>query len=125
MRDSTETSVVTSGKRPLRLAAVRLSPGGYFAVAALLTFVALVCLRTERDLVALILIGITWLTVPLLVLTDRLIFDGTTLRRVGLFAWFCRLIGRPLMTFEVADIQRVEVTSMRTLRRGGNVRYRY
>lgn len=120
-----ETEQPARGKRPAGVAAVRLSPGGYFAAAALLTFVSLVCLRTERDFVALLLITITWTIIPVLVVSDRLIFNGITLWRTGLFAWTCRLVGRPLMSFDVSDIQRVEVTSMRTLRRGGNVRYRY
>jgi len=120
-----ETEPTARRRRRARVTAVRLSPGGYFAAASLLTFVSLVCLRTHRDLIALILIASTWTITPLLVLTDRLVFNGTTLWRTGLLAWACRLIGRPLMSFEVSDIQRLEVNSMRTLRRGGNVRYRY
>jgi tetratricopeptide (TPR) repeat protein len=102
-----------------------MSPGGYFAVAAIFTFAALVCLRTHRDLLALILVSLTWSTIPILVLSDRLSFDGSTLSRSGLSAFAQRLFGRRASSIAVADIERIEVTSMRTLRRGGNVRYRY
>ncbi|HYW70042.1 MAG TPA: hypothetical protein VE961_03345 [Pyrinomonadaceae bacterium] len=115
----------TKRPRGKTLASIRVSSGGYLAMAAVLTFAALVCLRTHRDLPALIIIFITWTTVPLLMLTDRLSFDGATLRRTGLSALIHRVwFGRSL-NLGIDDIERVEVTSVRTLRRGGNVRYRY
>ncbi len=108
-----------------KLAGIRISPSGYFAVAALLTFAALLCLRTHRDLTALALIVGTWTIVPLLVLTNRLSFDGHTISRTGLAAWLIRLVRRRNQTIAVDDVERVEVATLRTLRRGGKVRYRY
>ena len=103
-----------------------MSPGGYFVLAAILTFTAVICLRTHRDLLALSLIVGTWTTIPLLILTDRLIFDGVALKRTGLSAFLERLLRRRrLSMLTISDVERVEVTSLRTLRRGGNVRYRY
>ena len=102
-----------------------MSPGGYLALAAILTFAALVCLRTHRDLIALILIATTWTAIPILVFTDRISFDGLVLWRTGLSALVQRLLALRRTSMAIADIERVEVTSMRTLRRGGNVRYRY
>jgi len=102
-----------------------MSPGGYFAVAAIFTFVALICLRTHRDLLALIIIAASWTAISILVLTDRLSFDGTFLSRSGLGALAQRVFRRSPPSIAVADIERLEVTSLRTLRRGGNVRYRY
>ena len=108
-----------------KLADVRVSPGGYLAAAALLTFVSLVCLRTNRDLAALILIAGTWTTIPLLVFTNRISFDGDALSRRGLVSFIARLLTRREQSLRVDDIERVEVATLRTLRRGGNVRYRY
>src|SRR6266403_3842882 len=108
-----------------KLAGIRISPSGYFAVAALLTFAALMCLRTHRDLTALVLMIGTWTIVPLLVLTNRLSFDGHTISRTGLVAWLIRLVRRRNQTIAVDDVERVEVATLRTLRRGGKVRYRY
>src|SRR5690242_5037536 len=102
-----------------------MSPGGYFAIAAIFTFAALICLRTHRDLPALIIIAATWTTIPILVLTDRLSFDGAFLSRSGLTALAHRFFERSAAAIAIADIERVEVTSLRTVRRGGNVRYRY
>jgi len=58
---------LTAGRR--KLASVRMSPGGYLALGAILTFAALVCLRTQRDLLALIMVSATWILIPLLVLS--------------------------------------------------------
>lgn len=110
---------------PKRLASVRTSPGGYFATAAILTFVSLVLLRTHRDLAALALTVGTWTSIPLLVLTDRLHFDGQTISRTGLIALLSRFFRARKESSTVEDIERVEVATMRTVRRGGTVRYRY
>ena len=102
----------------------RMSPGGYLALSAILTFAALivcelsVTYRANPGLRHLIL-------VPLLVLTDRLSFDGVTLKRSGFGTLPRRIFQRNMLKIAIADIEKIEVTSLRTLRRGGNVRYRY
>lgn len=130
--NSNQLREVLAGKRSRELTrarhkvvSVRMSPGSYLAVAAILTFVALICLRTQRDLLALILVSATWTLIPLFVLSDRLSFDGTALRRTGLGVLPRRILRRPSLRIALAEVERVEVTSMRTLRRGGSVRYRY
>jgi len=119
------------GERALRssrgkkLASIRISSAGYLAVAAVMTFTALVCLRTHRDLPAVIIIFSTWTMIPILIFSDRLSFDGINLRRTGLSAFIQRTLLRRVLNVAVDDIERVEVSCVRTLRRGGNVRYRY
>jgi hypothetical protein len=114
-----------NGTRPKRLASIRVSSGSDLALAAVMTFGALVCLRTQRDLPALIIIFSTWTTIPILIFSDRLTFDGLTLRRTGLSALIQTVVFRRSLSLSVANVERVEVASLRTLRRGGNVRYRY
>jgi tetratricopeptide (TPR) repeat protein len=107
------------------LASVRISPGGYLAFAAILTFASLILLRAGRDLAALIGVALTWIIIPILIAADRITFDGQTLFRRGLVAAFARFIkGRPI-ELRLADIERAETTAVRTVRRGGRVRYRY
>jgi len=118
-----ESSVAPTGRK--KLASIRISPGGYLALAAIMTFVALIGLRTERDLAALILVGTTWTLIPLFIIADRLSFDGRILKRTGPGAWLQRILGRGPLKISLDEVERVEVTSLRTLRRGGNVRYRY
>jgi len=108
-----------------KIAGIRILPGGYFAVAALLTFAALLCLRTHHDLIALVLVAGTWTIVPLLVFTNRLSFDGHTISRTGLSALLVRLVRGRTQNLALGEVERVEVATLRTLRRGGRVRYRY
>src|SRR5258707_2269405 len=109
----------------MKVAGIRISPGGHLAVGALLTFAALLFLRTHRDLAGLVLIAGTWTIIPLLVFTNRLSFDGQTISRTGVVAFFRRLIRGRVQSISVDDVERVEVATLRTLRRGGRVRYRY
>jgi Tfp pilus assembly protein PilF len=118
-----ERALRRSGRR--KLASIRVSSASYLAVAAVMTFTALVCLRTNRDLAAVIIIFSTWTIIPLLIFSDRLSFDGITLRRTGLSAFIQRILLRRVLSVATDDIERVEVSCVRTLRRGGNVRYRY
>ena len=69
-------------KSPI-VASVRVSPGPYLALASVITFVAALMLRAQYDAVALIMILGAWLLVPILALTDRIAFDGSSLRRQG------------------------------------------
>lgn len=120
-----ETTQSRRAARPKPIAGVRVSPGSYFALAALLTFISLILLRTQRDLAALILVTATWATLPLLLITDRLYFDGDLLYRSGFSALVSRLLYGRRPQLRLSDIERVEVATVRTLRRGGSVRYRY
>jgi tetratricopeptide (TPR) repeat protein len=111
--------------RRTRLASVRVSPGGYLAAASALTFIALLLLRAELDLEAMLTIACAWLVTPLLAFTDRIIFDGHQLSRRGVVPFVKKLIQRRSLVLNTEDVERVETNAVRTLRRGGRVRYRY
>jgi hypothetical protein len=122
------TEVARERERPrarLRLARVRVSPGSYLAAASVLTFASALLLRSERDLLALIVVSIAWLIVPLLALTDRIEFDGEFLVRRGPASFLARRLGGKRKELSVVDFEKVETQAVRTLRRGGRVRYRY
>ena len=65
------------------IASVRVSPGPYLAISSVITFVAALALRAEYDAIAILLTTSAWLIIPVLALTDRIAFDGITLRRQG------------------------------------------
>ncbi|HSE16857.1 MAG TPA: hypothetical protein VLB46_07375 [Pyrinomonadaceae bacterium] len=111
-------------KKPT-IASVRVSPGPYLALAGVVTFVAALLLRGNYDAVALILIGVAWLIIPVLALSDRIAFDGSSLRRQGLPASFLHLFFGYRKQLTIDDFETVETQAVRTLRRGGRVRYRY
>ncbi|MDT4968341.1 MAG: hypothetical protein QOJ64_3078 [Acidobacteriota bacterium] len=111
--------------RRARLASVRVSPGGYLGVASVLTFAASLLLRAEYDVASLIAIGIAWIVTPALAFTDRISFDGEELTRKGLIPALIRLVRGRALSLHINDIERVETSAVRTLRRSGRVRYRY
>lgn len=107
------------------IASVRVSPGPYLAVGCVITFFAAVLLRAQYESLALLLAGATWILVPVFALTDRLVFDGVLLRRQGLLASLLYLIFGYRKQLAVDEFETVETQAVRTLRRGGSVRYRY
>ena len=107
------------------IASVRVSPGPYFALASVVTFVAALILRAHYDLTALILIAGAWLILPVLALSDRIGFDGVSLRRQGPLASLLHLLFGYRKQLSTDDFETVETQAVRTLRRGGRVRYRY
>jgi len=107
------------------VASVRVSPGPYLALAGVITFIAVLLLRVDYAAVSLILIAIAWLIVPVLALSDRIVFDGSTLRRQGPLASFLHLFFGYRKQLAINDFETVETQAVRTLRRGGRVRYRY
>jgi tetratricopeptide (TPR) repeat protein len=111
--------------RRARLASVRISPGGYLAAACVLTFAATLLLRAQYDLASIVVISLAWIVTPVLAFTDRVSFDGQVLSRRGLIPLFVKLINGRTLRFDIEDIERVETSAVRTLRRSGRVRYRY
>src|SRR5262245_6171336 len=71
---------------------VRASSGGYWAALFLLTFAAVLFWRLEHANAALVIIVSAWTVMPILAFTDRVTFDGTALRRRGLFAFLSNSI---------------------------------
>lgn len=111
--------------RGLRLASVRVSPGSYLAAASVLTFGSALFLRSEMDLLALAAVAAAWLIVPILAFSDRIEFDGRSLSRRGPTPFIARLVVGRQKKLCIEDVERVETQTLRTLRRGGRVRYRY
>lgn len=123
--DAAQERIAGRPARRARLASVRVSPGGYLAVSCVLTFAAALLLRAQYDLAALAAITLAWVITPLLAFTDRISFDGSTLARRGLVPLLIRLAAGRKLRLGVEEIERVETSAVRTLRRNGRVRYRY
>ena len=112
-------------QKRLTIASVRNSPGPYIAFASVVTFIAALALRAQQDALALILIGAAWLIVPVFALSDRIAFDGASLSRQGPIASLLHLLFGYRKQLAIDDFETVETQAVRTLRRGGRVRYRY
>lgn len=122
------TDVARERERPRQgpgLARVRVSPGSYLAAASVLTFCSALLLRSERDLFALVAVGVAWLIIPILALTDRIEFDGHFLVRRGPVPFLMRQLTGREKQLKLTDFEKVDTQAVRTLRRSGRVRYRY
>ena len=107
------------------LISVRSSPGGYFAATLTLSLAALLLIRAEYDEAAIVALVSAWVLVPLMALTDRIRLEGRMLSRTGLVAFIHKILRGRAMRLSVDEVERVETYAVRTLRRGGSVRYRY
>ena|SRR6266536_1732428 len=107
------------------IASVRVAPGSYLAAASVLTFSAALLLRSEMFSSALIAVTVAWGVIPALAFTDKIAFDGRFLIRRGLVPLIIQLISGRRQRLSIADLERVDTNAVRTLRRGGRVRYRY
>ena len=108
-------------RKGVRLASVRVSPGSYLAAASVLTFASALLLRSERDLLALVVVSIAWLIIPVLAFTDHIEFDGEFIVRRGPLPFLMRHLFSSRKELGVPDFEKVDTHAVRTLRRGGSV----
>src|SRR4029450_1107001 len=73
------------------IASVRVSPGPYLGFASVLTFVSALVLRAGFNATALVLLVVAWALVPVLAVTDRIAFDGHSIRRQGPLVFLLRV----------------------------------
>jgi tetratricopeptide (TPR) repeat protein len=104
---------------------IRVSPNSYFIALFLTTFLSGFLIYLEQDFFALWLLAASWLTLPLLAYTDRIIFDGRRLARTGFLSRFWAWMNSTKYRLKISDIEQVESQALRALKRGGNVFYRY
>ncbi len=116
-----ETAATISGQ----IINIRVSPNGYFVVLFLTTFLTAFLVYLEQDLIALVLFGVSWLCFPILAWTDRIVFDGKRLIRTGFVPRVWAWTNSTNFRLKISDIEQVESQALRTLKRGGNVIYRY
>lgn len=116
---------IAPGSEQAPLITVRSSPGGYFAVALGLSLVAILLVRAEYDEAALIAIVWAWVLTPLAAFTDRIRIEGRIISRTGLVAFVHKIFKGRALRLDIDEVEQVETYAVRTLRRGGSVRYRY
>jgi tetratricopeptide (TPR) repeat protein len=104
---------------------IKVSPHGYFAALLLGTFFSAFLFYIEQDFAGLVLFCISWILVPFFALNDRIAFDGKRLVRTGLVPMVWDWLNTSRRWLRLSDIEQVETHAIRTVRRGGNVVYRY
>lgn len=104
---------------------IRASPNGYFAALLLSAFFAAFLIYLEIDWAGLTLFAAGWTLFPFLLWTDRIVFDGKKLTRTGVLPRLWAWSNNFRYHLKLSDIEQVETQSLRALKRGGNVFYRY
>lgn len=104
---------------------IRVSPNNYFVALFLLTFASGLLVYLERETWALFLFGAGWTIFPFLAWNDRIVFDGKRLSRAGFLPRLWAKINRSKYRIKIGDIEQIETQSLRALKRGGTVFYRY
>ncbi len=104
---------------------IRVSPHSYFIALLLGSFFSAFLFYLELDLPAVSLFIIAWIVVPFLAMNDHLVFDGRCLTRAGILPSLWSRLNGTRRRLKINDIEQVETQAIRTMKRGGNVYYRY
>ena len=104
---------------------IRVSPNSYFIALFISTFFTGFLVYLEIDWAAALLFVLSWICIPFLAFTDRIVFDGKRISRTGFLpdAWAWLNGSRSRLKF--SDIEQAETQALRALKRGGSVFYRY
>jgi len=117
-----KTSVVADSNK---ITGIRVSPNGYFAALLLSAFFSAFLIYLEIDWAGLLLFVAGWTLFPVLLWNDRIVFDGKRLTRTGFLPRVWAWLNNFRYRLKLSDVEQVETQSLRALKRGGNVFYRY
>ena len=109
----------------IRKVAVRVAPVNYLVALLLFSFISAFLIYLEADLWAYLLLGSVWLIVPFLALTDRIVSDGTRIRRTGLVPRLWARLTATRDRIKFSDVEMVLTNVARTIRRGSDLIYTY
>lgn len=118
-----ETSLASAYSK--NSASIRVSPNSYVIAIFLSVFFTAFFIYLERDLISVFLFTFSFVILPLLLWSDRIVSDGKNLTRTGLIPRVWNWINRESQLLALSDIEQVETQALRALKRGGNVFYRY
>ncbi|MFL6374889.1 MAG: tetratricopeptide repeat protein, partial [Pyrinomonadaceae bacterium] len=104
---------------------IRVSPHGYFTALFLATFFSALAFYLDLDVVGIALFAASWILIPSLALNDRVSFDGKRLERTGLVPRAWAAVNSSRRRLKLGDVEQVETASVRAIRRGGVIYYRY
>lgn len=104
---------------------LRVGTAGYFGSFFVLSFISAFLLYLDLELYGFILLFATWILIPVFAMTDHVRFDGKRLLRDGIVPRFWRILNRSRYWLRLSDIEQVDTQTVRSLRRGGRVMYRY
>lgn len=104
---------------------IRVSPNSYVIALFLAAFFSGFFLYLEYDWAAFTLMSLGFVFLPIFYWTDRISFDGKRISRTGILPNLWSFLNASRLSLKLSDIEQVETQSLRALKRGGNVFYRY
>ncbi|HUR99786.1 MAG TPA: tetratricopeptide repeat protein [Pyrinomonadaceae bacterium] len=117
-------SVETTGRNN-DVAFVRTPAGGYLSVSFVLSFFSSLLAYLGYVEFSAPLIAVAWLVIPLLWITDKIVFDGRRIRRTGLVPFLIARATGGRDRLKVSDIEQVETVAFPGMKRGRNVYFTY
>lgn len=112
-------------KKDENLLMIRVSPNSYFAALFLSAFFSAMLFYLEYDKLSAVFFSLSWLSVPLLLWSDYISFDGKRIARTGFLPKLWAQVNSSRSRLKISDIEQIETHALRALKRGGNVFYRY
>lgn len=128
LKVNADTAEKIIGERTDRLLApisIRVSPHGYFTALFLGTFFSALAFYLDLDSFGTALLIGSWVLIPFFALSDRVAFNGKRLVRTGLVPRAWAWLNSSRRRLRLGDIEQVETASIRALKRGSVIYYRY
>jgi len=122
---SPESATAPAGDLSFRAVSVRVSPNSYLIAMLVASFFSAFVFYLEIDWLGFTLFAVAWLVLPVLALTDHIVFDGRRVTRAGLVPRIWAWLNTGRRSLKLNDIEQIETAAIRALKRGGDVFYRY
>ena len=123
--NETPESKISNGSHANSRVAIRVSAYSYVAALFLGTFFSALAIYLEANLPGYLLFGVSWMMMPILALTDKVVFDGKRLYRSGLLPKAWAYLNSSRIWLKLKDVEQVETQAFPTMKRGGKVFYKY
>ncbi len=124
MTEITE-SKIADGSQTHSPVSVRVSAYGYIAALFVGSFFSALAIYLEANIVGYVLFCSSWIILPVLALTDKIVFNGKRLHRSGLLPKAWAYLTKSRNWLKLKDVEQVETQVFPTLKRGGKVFYKY
>ncbi len=104
---------------------VRVNPVNYLIALLLASFFGAFLIYLGFQISAYIFLLFVWVLVPFLALTDKVVFDGRRIRRTGFLPGAWARLTSTRDRIKLVDIEQVQTSLVRTIKRGGNLTFMY
>ncbi len=116
---------VSNGRQVTPGLSIRVSAYSYISAIFVGSFFSALSIYLEANLFGYVLLGVSWIIVPFLALTDKVVFNGKRLYRSGLLPKAWTYFNRSRNWLKLKDVEQVETQAFPTMKRRGKVFYKY